>query len=166
MIYQQTSKLNQNSKKRRLLAILAFFCTFCTLLFPFVFDNTVQKNLEEFPEATWAESMADQFLSPLNFEKLHEILAKAETRKRYQKDWTAFVKFSCLTESYEAPTEDKFLNYLKHRREVGKLAGKSLQSLLSELSTMCLHFYGFKADEVSELKQKFQINSENKWLDL
>ena len=120
--------------------------TFC-----YVFVNTVQKNLEEFLEATWAAtwaaSMANQF-SPLNFEKLHEILAKADTRRRYQKDWTAFVKFSCLTESFEAPTEDKFLDYLKHRRDVGKLAGKSLQSLLSELSTMCLHFYGFKADEV------------------
>ena len=91
--------------------------------------------------------MADQ-ISPLNFEKLDEILAKADTRKRYIKDWSAFVKFSCLNESSEAPTEDKFVDYLKHRREVGKLAGKSLQSLLSELSTMCLHFYGFKADEV------------------
>ena len=146
MIYQLTSKSNQNSKKRRLLAILAFFCPFSTLLFALVFVNTAQKNLEE-SLAFGVTSMAAQ-ISPLNFEKLHEILAKADTRKRYQKDWAAFVKFSCLSESFEAPTEDMFLDYLKHRREVGKLAGKSLQSLLSELSTMCLHFYGFKADEV------------------
>ena len=93
--------------------------------------------------------MATKNISPLDFSSLRDTLANADTRKRYIRDWSNFVRFAGINESTERPSEEIFLNFLKNRREEGKLCGKSLQSLLSVLSTMSLHFYNFKADEVS-----------------
>ena len=81
-----------------------------------------------------------------HFSKLARIVPIEKTRRTYIKQWTAFVQFSGIT-SEKLPTEEDFASFLEHKRET--LCGKSLQSWLSGLSTMTLHFYNYKLDTVS-----------------
>ena len=87
-------------------------------------------------------------INPRDFSLLSDTVAKEQTQKLYKRDWLQFVEFSGLTED-SIPDENMFTNFLKFRRTTGKLCGNSIQTLLSTLSTMTLHFYNFKIDKVS-----------------
>ena len=84
---------------------------------------------------------------PLDFSRFDEIVSTENTRKVYEKQWQTFVNFSQITEE-KPPTEDLLMSFIKYRREEGNLCGKSLQALVSGLSTVCLYFYNYKIDQV------------------
>ena len=88
---------------------------------------------------------------PLDFSQLEDFVSKEKTRRIYEKHWIAFVKFANISEK-KPPTENLLLSFLKNRREEGKLVGKSLQALLSALSTICSYFYKYKIDQVHTSK--------------
>ena len=87
-------------------------------------------------------------INPLDFSNLARIVPTDKTRLTYQKQWTSFVNFSGLLRSENPPNEDMFADFLEHKRNEDKLCGKTLQSWLAGLSTMCLYFYNFKIDQV------------------
>ena len=93
-------------------------------------------------------------INPLDFENLIRIVPTDKTRLTYQKQWTNFVSFSGIS-SQIPPTEEMFASFLEQKRKEN-LKGKTLQSWLSALSTMCLYFYNFKLDTVSDCKKLSQ----------
>ena len=95
-------------------------------------------------------------IDPMDFKNLARIVPTDKTRSTYQKQWTSFVEYSGIS-SENPPNEEMFASFLEHKREKDQSKGKTLQSWLSALSTMCLHFYNFKLDEVSEKKILFLL---------
>ena len=87
-------------------------------------------------------------IDPLDFTNLARILPTERTKSTYEKQWTAFVNFSGISRE-NPPTEEHFASFLEQKRNEDGSKGKTLQTWLSGLSTMCLFFYNFKLDTVS-----------------
>ena len=113
---------------------------------PIFITLTLKLSTAETQEILQKMAASTTKINPLDFSNLEDTLAKEKTRKTYKREWVSFIQFSGLNEDSK-PTEELYTNYLKFRRSAG-ICGNTVQTILSILSTMTVHFYNLKVDKV------------------